>query len=75
LDVPDDTSVAAAAARVRDEVGVLDVLVNNAGIAGDQRSPGEATIEDLRRVRETNVVGAASVLSAATSAWAAISLP
>jgi NAD(P)-dependent dehydrogenase (short-subunit alcohol dehydrogenase family) len=66
LDVTDDASIAAAADRVREEVGSLDVLVNNAGIAGDQRQPGKATITDLRRVLETNVVGAASVLSAFT---------
>jgi NAD(P)-dependent dehydrogenase (short-subunit alcohol dehydrogenase family) len=64
IDVTDDRSIAAAVARVRDEVGHLDVLVNNAGIAGDQRPPAQATIADLRRVLETNVIGAASVLSA-----------
>jgi NAD(P)-dependent dehydrogenase (short-subunit alcohol dehydrogenase family) len=64
IDVTDDRSIAAAVARVRDEVGHLDVLVNNAGIAGEQRPPAEATIADLRRVLETNVIGAASVLSA-----------
>jgi NAD(P)-dependent dehydrogenase (short-subunit alcohol dehydrogenase family) len=66
IDVTDDASVADAAGRLRDEVGHLDVLVNNAGIAGEQRPPGEATIADLRRVCDTNVIGAASVLSACT---------
>ncbi len=64
LDVTDDASVAAAAGHIRDECGCLDVLVNNAGIAGDQRPPAEATIADLRSVLETNVIGATSVLSA-----------
>ena len=64
MDVTDDASVAAAADRVRAEVGFLDVLVNNAGIAGDQRPPSEATVNDLRRVLDTNLVGAASVLTA-----------
>jgi NAD(P)-dependent dehydrogenase (short-subunit alcohol dehydrogenase family) len=63
LEVTDESSVVAAADRIRDEAGVLDVLVNNAGIAGDQRPPAEATIDDLRRVLATNVIGAAQVLS------------
>jgi NAD(P)-dependent dehydrogenase (short-subunit alcohol dehydrogenase family) len=62
LDVTDEASVQRAAGSVRDRCGGLDVLVNNAGIAGDQRPPDEASIEDLRRVLETNVVGAAAVL-------------
>jgi len=66
LDVTDDASVAAAARRLRDEAGHLDVLVNNAGIAGAQRPPTEATVDDLRLVLDTNVVGAANVLSAFT---------
>jgi NAD(P)-dependent dehydrogenase (short-subunit alcohol dehydrogenase family) len=66
IDVTDDRSIAAAVARVGGEVGHLDVLVNNAGIAGEQRPPAEARIVDLRRVLETNVIGAASVLWAFT---------
>ena len=64
LDVADESSISAAVARIRDDAGALDVLVNNAGIAGDQRSPGESTIGDLRTVFETNVFGAAAVLGA-----------
>ncbi len=64
LDATDADSIAAAAGRLRDDVGSLDVLVNNAGIAGDQRPPAEATIADLRRVFETNVFGAAAVIAA-----------
>jgi NAD(P)-dependent dehydrogenase (short-subunit alcohol dehydrogenase family) len=67
LDVTDGRSIVAAAQQLRDEVGSLDVLVNNAGISGDQRKPSEATIEDLRRVFDTNVIGAAAVIDAFTS--------
>jgi NAD(P)-dependent dehydrogenase (short-subunit alcohol dehydrogenase family) len=64
LDVTDGAAVHAAARRLGDEAGHLDVLVNNAGIAGHQRPPAEATIDDLRLVLETNVIGATRVLSA-----------
>ena len=66
LDVTDPSSIATAVQQVRREAGALDVLVNNAGIAGDQRPPGEATVEDLRTVFETNVFGAAAMLDAFT---------
>ena len=64
LDVVDASSISAAVARVRDEAGSLDVLVNNAGISGEQRPPAESTLDDLRTVFETNVFGATAVLSA-----------
>lgn len=64
LDVVDDGSVAAAVARLRAETAAVDVLINNAGIAGEQRPPAEATIADLTRVLDTNVVGATRVLTA-----------
>jgi NAD(P)-dependent dehydrogenase (short-subunit alcohol dehydrogenase family) len=66
LDVTDPSSIADAVRQVREETGALDLLVNNAGIAGAQRPPGEASIEDLRTVFETNVFGAAAVLDAFT---------
>ena len=49
--------------------------MNNAGIAGDQRPPGEATIEDLRTVFETNVFGAAAVIDACTPLLEASAAP
>jgi NAD(P)-dependent dehydrogenase (short-subunit alcohol dehydrogenase family) len=66
LDVTDDTSVQAAVDRLGAEAGVLDVLVNNAAIAGEQRRPADATLADLTRVLDTNVLGATRVLKAFT---------
>jgi NAD(P)-dependent dehydrogenase (short-subunit alcohol dehydrogenase family) len=60
LDVTDDASVAAAA----ETVGVLDVLVNNAGISGGRISPREATADHMRTVFNTNVFGPVRVLRA-----------
>jgi NAD(P)-dependent dehydrogenase (short-subunit alcohol dehydrogenase family) len=60
LDVTDDASVTAAV----ETVGVLDVLVNNAGISGGRISPSEATADDMRTVYETNVFGPVRVLHA-----------
>jgi NAD(P)-dependent dehydrogenase (short-subunit alcohol dehydrogenase family) len=57
VDVTSDPSVAAAAARVRDETGHLDVLVNNAGIPGGFKPAGETTAADIEAVYGTNVFG------------------
>ena len=58
IDVTRDDSLQAAAARVRDEDGKLDVLINNAGISGGQpRAPSQEPASDVRTVYETNVFG------------------
>ena len=75
LDSNDAVSIAAAAQRIRDEVGLLDVLVNNAGIAGEQRRPGETSVADIRAVFETNVFGAAEVIDAFTPLLEASAAP
>lgn len=66
IDVAEDASVQSAAQHLASEVGGLDVLVNNAGISGEQQRPNEATIEDMRHVFDTNVFGVAQVLKAFT---------
>lgn len=76
LDVTDQASVAAAAKRIRTELGRLDVLVNNAGISGVEK-PGRsfeevvasgsmsvASLDDVRAVFETNVFGVIAVTQA-----------
>ena len=60
IDVSSDRSVFAAARYVSEHEGVLDVLVNNAGIVLDQGKPfpdSEETTELLRRTFETNTFG------------------
>ncbi|MEW1914673.1 SDR family NAD(P)-dependent oxidoreductase [Kitasatospora sp. NPDC085895] len=57
IDITDDASVAAAADRVRAEAGRVDVLVNNAGIAGPPAPASELTAADLQQVFDTNVFG------------------
>jgi NAD(P)-dependent dehydrogenase (short-subunit alcohol dehydrogenase family) len=60
LDVTDDASGAATT----ETVGELDVLVNNAGIAGQTADPAQVTADQMRHVFETNVFGQVRVLHA-----------
>jgi NAD(P)-dependent dehydrogenase (short-subunit alcohol dehydrogenase family) len=76
LDVTSQASIDAAAKRIGEEPGRLDVLVNNAGIAhaGEQgRSLAEivkagrasvASLDEVRAVFETNVFGVIAVTQA-----------
>lgn len=76
LDVTDRASIDAAATRLRDAFGRLDVLVNNAGIAhagppgrtlGDIVKAGRASaasLDEVRAVFETNVFGVIAVTQA-----------
>ena len=75
IDVADEKAVQAAAQQLASEVGALDVLVNNAGIAGKQERPSEATVEDMRNVFETNVFGVAQVVKAFTPLLEASAAP
>ncbi|MFG2417498.1 SDR family NAD(P)-dependent oxidoreductase [Streptomyces sp. NPDC048448] len=57
IDVTDDASVAAAAADVAAHEGVIDVLVNNAGVHGPHGDPGDLTGPDALGVFDVNLVG------------------
>jgi NAD(P)-dependent dehydrogenase (short-subunit alcohol dehydrogenase family) len=76
LDVTNQPSIAAAAERIRKELGRLDVLVNNAAVshAGKPGRPLEdvaksgratvASLDEVRAVFETNVFGVIAVTQA-----------
>jgi NAD(P)-dependent dehydrogenase (short-subunit alcohol dehydrogenase family) len=77
LDVTDRASIAAAAERVRNELGRLDVLVNNAAISNTSKLPGQSvaeyaattrpsnvSLDEMRAVWETNVFGVLAVYQA-----------
>lgn len=64
IDVTDDASVEAAAKDVEQRFGRLDVLVNNAGVAGARVEALDATADDVRAVLETNVLGPVRVTRA-----------
>jgi NAD(P)-dependent dehydrogenase (short-subunit alcohol dehydrogenase family) len=60
LDVTDEASVAAAA----NSIDALDILINNAGISGESRTPDQADAAEFRRIYETNVFGVVTVTNA-----------
>ncbi len=68
LDVASDASVAQAAETIAHRTGRLDVLVNNAGIAGrgadGAQDPTTLDLDVFRSVLETNVLGAVRVTNA-----------
>jgi NAD(P)-dependent dehydrogenase (short-subunit alcohol dehydrogenase family) len=69
LDVTGDQSVTGAAELIEREAGRLDVLVNNAGISGQQGSdwaqdPTTLDLDLVRTVVETNVIGVIRVTNA-----------
>jgi NAD(P)-dependent dehydrogenase (short-subunit alcohol dehydrogenase family) len=77
LDVTDQASIAAAAARIRSEFGRLDLLVQNAAISNTNTLPGQSpeessktkrasnvSLDEVRAVWETNVFGVLAVYQA-----------
>ncbi len=65
LDVTDEESVKMARIEVGKKTGVLDVLINNAGINGGwPQAALEASIDQFKQVFETNVYGVARVTQA-----------
>jgi NAD(P)-dependent dehydrogenase (short-subunit alcohol dehydrogenase family) len=66
LDVTDEPSVTRAADWIGTEFGVLDALINNAGITRREGAgqPSQTTVEALRAVYETNVFGPVAVTNA-----------
>ncbi len=77
LDVTDQASITAAAERIRNEFGRLDVLINNAGISNTTRNsdmtieeyakltrPSNVSLDEVRTIWETNVFGVLAVYQA-----------
>lgn len=63
-DVTDENAVSTMVETVREELGGIDVLVNNAGIGGAGRVD-EAALAELRRTIRINLEGAMNVTHAA----------
>ena len=57
VDVADLAQVEAAAAATASELGGIDILVANAGIAGPNHKTWEYPVDDWRRVIEINLMG------------------
>jgi NAD(P)-dependent dehydrogenase (short-subunit alcohol dehydrogenase family) len=76
IDVTDQVSISAAAARIRKEFGRLDLLVNNAAISNTRKGSlsleeyaemskaSNASLDEIRQVWETNVFGVLAVYQA-----------
>ncbi|GAA4556548.1 SDR family oxidoreductase [Planotetraspora kaengkrachanensis] len=60
FDVTDAASIADAARQI----DKLDILINNAGISGDDRSADREDVDTFRRIYETNVFGVVMVTNA-----------
>ena len=77
LDVTDAASITAAAERIRNDLGRLDILINNAAISNTTKTPemsvqeyvesvraSNVSLDEVRAVWETNVFGPLAVYQA-----------
>jgi len=65
VNLSSDDSISAAVEKVRSKYGHLDILINNAGIAGGPNFKGtETTREKFQMIYDTNVSGTAVVTDA-----------
>jgi len=61
IDLSSDNSIMTAAEQVKDKYGHLDILINNAGIAGAQFKGTETLRQRYQEIFDTNVSGTAVV--------------
>lgn len=64
IDVTDDQTIADAARRVGQTYGRLDLLINNAAIAGDLQPASAVSRAAMHSTYDTNVAGVAAVTNA-----------
>lgn len=64
LDVTDQASIHEAVAEMKHNEGLLDVLINNAGITRGLLGTHDVTADDFRTVYDTNVFGIVRVTQA-----------
>ena len=63
-DVTNRDDINALAQIIEEKYGYLNILINNAGIAGPMTTPSETSEEDLRKTMETNFFGSAAMVKA-----------
>ncbi len=63
-DVREKKAVFAAAEKLRDEFGKIDILIANAGIGGNNRETREFQAEAVTKVIEINLIGAVNSVAA-----------
>ena len=61
-DVTNRQNVKDFAKAIDEKYGYINILINNAGIAGPMTSPSETSEKDLRATMETNFFGAAAMV-------------